>query len=77
MPRELSERIKQQRRELGSRIRVLRETAGLTQQDVVEMTGIDRRTFQRMERGTSDPRFSDLLLIAQALEVPVHDLVRT
>ncbi|MFE7429657.1 hypothetical protein [Streptomyces sp. NPDC057545] len=29
-----------------------------------------------MERGTSDPRYSDLVLIADALGVPLADLVR-
>jgi len=38
------------------------------------MAGIDRRTLQRIERGTSDPPYSSLLLIAHALEVPYRDL---
>jgi transcriptional regulator with XRE-family HTH domain len=76
VPREIPEWIQLQRRNLGDRIRLLRDTAGLTQQDIVEMTGIDRRTYQRIERGTSDPRYSDLLLIARALEMPLSDLVR-
>lgn len=76
MPRDLPEWIHLQRRSLGDRIRILRAGAGLTQQHLVEMTDIDRRTYQRIERGTSDPRYSDLLLIARALEVPLSDLVR-
>ncbi len=40
------------------------------------MTGIDRRTLQRIERGTSDPPYGSLLLIAQALDIPIADLVR-
>lgn len=39
------------------------------------MTGIDRHTVQRIERGTSDPPYSSLLLIARALDVPLADLV--
>lgn len=42
----------------------------------MEMTDIDRRTYQRIEAGTSDPRYGDLLRIAQALGVPLADLVR-
>lgn len=76
MPRDLPDRIYQQRRDLGDRIRVLRSAARHTQEVFAEMTGIDRRTLQRIERGTSDPRYSDLVLIAEALEIPLADLVR-
>ncbi|MFI9492853.1 MULTISPECIES: helix-turn-helix domain-containing protein [Streptomyces] len=74
MPRDLPDRILQQRRDLGDRIRVLRRDLPATQEAFTEMTGIDRRTLQRIERGTSDPRYSDL--IAEALGVAVADLVR-
>ena len=49
---------------------------GHTQEVVVEMTDIDRRTYQRIEAGDSDPRYGDLLLIAHALGVSLADLVR-
>lgn len=40
------------------------------------MTGIDRRTLQRIEAGTSDPRISSLMLIADVIGVPLAELVR-
>jgi transcriptional regulator with XRE-family HTH domain len=61
---------------LGDRIRARRIYQDLTQQQMVEQTGIDRATYQRIERGTSDPRISDLVLIARVLDVDVGDLVR-
>ncbi|MFE0699102.1 helix-turn-helix domain-containing protein [Streptomyces sp. NPDC058872] len=64
------------RHELGRRIRDLRMHRGHTQEHLVEMTNIDRRTFQRIEAGSSDPRYGDLLLIAAALDVPLAELVR-
>ncbi|MFJ1698204.1 helix-turn-helix domain-containing protein [Streptomyces sp. NPDC088252] len=76
MPRDLPERIHHQRQILGIRIRDLRDNALLTQEVLAEMTGINRRTLQRIERGTSDPRYGDLVLIADALGVPLADLVR-
>jgi transcriptional regulator with XRE-family HTH domain len=76
VPRDLPERIYQQRQDLGDRIRVLRKGLPATQERFAELTGIDRRTLQRIERGTSDPRYSDLLLIARALEVSLSDLVQ-
>ncbi|MEV7713060.1 helix-turn-helix transcriptional regulator [Streptomyces sp. NPDC088270] len=76
MPRNFPDRIYQQRRDLGDRIRVLRKGLPATQEKLAEMTGIDRRTLQRIERGISDPRYSDLLLIAEALDVPLAELVQ-
>ncbi|MGW1813262.1 helix-turn-helix domain-containing protein [Streptomyces sp. NPDC002125] len=76
MPRDLPDRIHQQRRDLGDRIRALRKGLPATQERLAEMTGIDRRTLQRIERGTSDPKYSDLALLAEALHVTVADLVR-
>jgi transcriptional regulator with XRE-family HTH domain len=75
VPRDLPDWTYERRRELGDRIRDLRLRANLTQEVFAEMTGIDRRTVQRIERGTSDPPYSSLLLIAKALDVPLADLV--
>ncbi len=37
---------------------------------------MERRSVQRYERGERDPRFTDLVLIADALGVTVAELVR-
>ncbi|WP_329423966.1 helix-turn-helix domain-containing protein [Streptomyces sp. NBC_01268] len=76
MPREQPSWVHEQRRTLGRRIRDLRTQKGHTQEVLVEMTDIDRRTFQRIEAGTSDPRYGDLLRIAAALQVPLVELVK-
>ncbi|MGW3410224.1 helix-turn-helix domain-containing protein [Streptomyces sp. NPDC000888] len=65
-----------QRRLLGDRISALRTQLGLTQDEAVELTGIPRTTYQRIERGVLDARLSQLLVIAQAFQVAVADLVR-
>lgn len=67
--------VHEKRRRLGRRIQALREHADLRQQVFAEMTGIDRRTLQRIEAGTSDPPYSSLVLIASALGISVSDLV--
>ncbi|OKK06403.1 hypothetical protein AMK26_10275 [Streptomyces sp. CB03234] len=76
MPRELPDWVLLRRRVLGDRIRDVRLHRNLTQEVFAEMAGIDRRTLQRIERGTSDPPYSTVVLIADALDVPVEDLVR-
>ncbi|MGW1039907.1 helix-turn-helix domain-containing protein [Streptomyces sp. NPDC002547] len=60
---------------LGHTIATLRAQAGLSQDQLAERAGIDRRSIQRYEAAERDPRFADLLLIADALQVPVADLV--
>ncbi|MFD3654317.1 helix-turn-helix domain-containing protein [Streptomyces sp. NPDC058620] len=64
------------RRQLGHRIATLRQAAGFSQDQLAVRVGMDRRTIQRYEAGVRDPRYSDLLLIAEALEMPLTDLVR-
>lgn len=76
MTHDLPERIDQQRQRLGTRIRDLRDHALLTQEVFAEMTDISRRRLQRIEAGTGDPRYSDLIRISDAIGVPLVDLVR-
>lgn len=65
------------RRELGQRILLARLAIGMSQEHLGDLVGVERRTIQRYEAGARDPRFTDLLLIADALGVPLADLVRT
>lgn len=64
------------RTQLGHRISALRQDAGLSQDQLALRCGLDRRTVQRYEAAVRDPRFADLLLIADALDLPLADLVR-
>lgn len=63
------------RTELGQRLTAARVNAGLSQDQVAERTGLERRTIQRYERGERDPRYTDLLLLANALGEPLGHLV--
>ncbi|MGW2837288.1 helix-turn-helix domain-containing protein [Streptomyces sp. NPDC001493] len=65
-----------ERRLLGDRTREQRMRQNLTQEALAERAGISRDTVHRVERGTNDPRFSDLLRICRALEIRLSDLVR-
>ncbi|MEU5580909.1 helix-turn-helix transcriptional regulator [Streptomyces huasconensis] len=60
---------------LGHRIAQLRHAADLSQEQLGDLIGSERRTIQRFEAGTRDPRYSDLLLLAHALRVHVADLL--
>ncbi|MFE6931731.1 helix-turn-helix transcriptional regulator [Streptomyces sp. NPDC057699] len=65
------------RRAIGDRIRAARQAAGLTQEGLAHAAGLDRKTINRAEQATHSPRLDHLLLIADALQVPLADLVQT
>jgi transcriptional regulator with XRE-family HTH domain len=62
------------RQAVGARIVKLRKEANITQRAVIEATGLQRSTVQEIEHGEVDPRLSSLLLIADAIGVPVASL---
>lgn len=48
----------------------------LTQERLAERANVSRDTIQRIERAANNPRLTDLLQIARALEVPLGELMR-
>jgi transcriptional regulator with XRE-family HTH domain len=72
---ELPDWIPDHRRVLGDRIRRLRERANLSQGQLVQRSGIDRRTLQRIERGETDTRLSRLQCLAAGLGITVAQLL--
>ena len=60
---------------LGSRVRRLRETAGLTQETLARAAGVGRITLVRLENGNHVPKLTTLKAIANAFERPVEDLL--
>lgn len=72
---ELPDWIRADRQRIGNHIRHLREAADLTQPQLVALSGIDRRTLQRIERGETDTRLSRLQSLARGLGLPLSELV--
>lgn len=64
------------RRAIGERIRSARRDAQLSQVQLGERVGRDHKTIHRFEAASSVPTLVDLLLIADALGIPLADLVR-
>lgn len=60
---------------IGKRIRDARLHADLTQERLGERVGVDRRTILGIEYGRSDPSLTLLLRIADAVRVPLRDLI--
>ncbi|MEU0220447.1 helix-turn-helix transcriptional regulator [Streptomyces sp. NPDC006265] len=64
------------RRVIGDRIRVIRRRADLSQVQLGERVGLDHKTIHRYETAQRAPSLNELLLIADALRIPLADLVR-
>jgi transcriptional regulator with XRE-family HTH domain len=64
------------RRAIGDRIRAARLHANLTQEKLAELAGMDRQAINRIEQGHQSPLVDNLIRIADALGVPLADLVR-
>lgn len=63
------------RRVIGERLRQARLDANLSQLELATRIGRDHRTIHRWEYATSDPSLTDLLLLADALDIPLRNLV--
>lgn len=59
----------------GRRIKEARERAGMTQEELGKAIGVTGVTIMRYERGQRQPRFKQMERIADALDVPVMDLM--
>ncbi|PZR07485.1 MAG: XRE family transcriptional regulator [Azospirillum brasilense] len=60
---------------LGERVNALRVALGLSQEDFAAQVGLDRTYVSGIERGLRNPTLLVLLRLAQALEVPVTELL--
>ncbi|ABK99517.1 helix-turn-helix domain-containing protein [Pelobacter propionicus] len=59
---------------LGLRIRELRKRAGMTQEQLAELLGIDQKHMSRIELGKSYPSLDRLLKIAVVVNAPLPNL---
>lgn len=64
------------RRAVGDHVRSVRTAKRLSQEKLGELTGLDRKTINRVEQGTYSTSLDHLLLIAHALDVPLAELVK-
>lgn len=77
MPSEpLPDWVPVRRQAIGDHIRAERTRQKLTQERLAEHSGLDRKTVNRIEQGTHATSIDHLLLIADALDVPLAELVR-
>lgn len=63
------------RKELGEKLRQVREHAGLTQAEVAEKADIHVNYYARIERGEENPSFEKLQGIMKVLKIKSLDLL--
>lgn len=68
--------IKPHRRALADNLRTARKAHFWSQEELGERVGVDRKTVNRIENGSSSPTFDLVVNLAAALEMPVEWLVR-
>jgi transcriptional regulator with XRE-family HTH domain len=57
-------------------VRSFRQLRGLSQEELAETVGVDRKTISRIEAGLHSTRVSTLLSISAALEVEPGELLK-
>ncbi|WP_369778820.1 helix-turn-helix domain-containing protein [Streptomyces sp. R33] len=77
MPRpDAPDHVLARRRRIGEQIRATRLARNLTQEAVALRVGMERPNYVRIEQGQASPLLDTLILIADAIGVPLADLVR-
>jgi DNA-binding XRE family transcriptional regulator len=61
-------------KKLGQKIRELRKTMEMTQEDLAFKVEVDRSYMGFVERGEKNPTLSTLIRIAKALRIPLSEL---
>lgn len=60
--------------ELGNKLRKYRKKLKLTQEELAEQTGVDRRTISNLENGKANPSFTTLYRLLDCLHIPTDYL---
>jgi transcriptional regulator with XRE-family HTH domain len=58
----------------GRAVRARREALGLSQEKLAELARCDRQSISRVENAAYSPALDRIILLAEALRVPVADL---
>lgn len=59
----------------GMRVRELRTSRGMTQLDLAQAAGLDRKTVSRVENARFSPTLANVFAIALGLGVSIQDLI--
>lgn len=63
-------------KQLAERIKMRRKEMGMTQEELAEKLGTNHTFVARMEKGGQDSRITSLLKVAEALEIGIEELIK-
>jgi transcriptional regulator with XRE-family HTH domain len=63
------------KRAIGNKLLSIRKRAGLTQEEVAEISGLSNRTYADIERGTVNMRIETVLRICTALKITPDEIL--
>jgi transcriptional regulator with XRE-family HTH domain len=63
------------RQQLATNLRSHREQAGLSQERLAELCGLDRTEISLLERGERSPRVDTLVMLSRGLKLPPGELL--
>jgi transcriptional regulator with XRE-family HTH domain len=61
---------------IGENLRILRNKKNISQQEIADFLGIDRKTYVSWESGETDIKSSHIPKLAEYLQVEINDLFR-
>ena len=67
--------ITQLQQKIGNRIRDLRESKGISQQNLAAICNFEKANLSRIEAGRTNPTISTLYKISQALDITIAEIV--
>lgn len=67
--------ISQLKKKIGERIRDLRESKGISQQNLAAICNFEKANLSRIEAGRTNPTVSTMYKISQALDITLTELV--
>lgn len=63
--------------EIGSRIKKIRLSQGLTQHDLAERIGVTEKQISKIETGVHYPKFDNFIKILEALNITMREFAST
>ena len=67
------DRVRERRNTFGEAVRERRLAAGMTQEELAERAGVDRKSISRMETGAYSPSLDRVWRVADALQISLAD----
>lgn len=62
--------------QFGANLNKIRRATGISQEELAKIVGVDKSYISNLEHGRNNPTLATLEKLANALRIPIADLVR-